>query len=91
MEPDGQTDPVRVRSIHDNRMLAERAFYCFRKIFRCIEAVRTRMRSGCFFIGSKLRFDPIKKLREDAHSAQGSRVAEATAPRRENVPRHILF
>lgn len=29
MEPDGQTDPVRVRSIHDNRMLAERAFYCF--------------------------------------------------------------
>ena len=71
MEPDGQTDPVRVRSIHDNRMLAERAFYCFRKIFRCIEAVRTRMRSGCFFIGSKLSFDPIKKLREDAHSAQG--------------------
>ena len=41
MEPDGQTDPVRVRSIHDNRMLAERVFYCFRKIFRCIEAVRT--------------------------------------------------
>ena len=29
MEPDGQTDPVRVRSIHDNRMHAERAFYCF--------------------------------------------------------------
>ena len=36
MEPDGQTDPVRVRSIHDNRMLAERAFYCFRKIFRVL-------------------------------------------------------
>ena len=30
-------------------------------------------------------------LREDAHSAQGYMVAEATAPRRENVPRHILF
>ena len=30
-------------------------------------------------------------LREDAHSAQGEMVAEATAPRRENVPRHILF
>ena len=30
-------------------------------------------------------------LREDAHSAQGQMVAEATAPRRENVPRHILF
>lgn len=30
MEPDGQTDPVRVRSIHDNRMLAERAFYCLK-------------------------------------------------------------
>ena len=32
-----------------------------------------------------------KTLREDAHSAQGWMVAEATAPRRENVPRHILF
>ena len=30
-------------------------------------------------------------LRKDAHSAQGKMVAEATAPRRENVPRHILF
>ena len=27
----------------------------------------------------------------DAHSAQGYMVAQATAPRRENVPRHILF
>ena len=82
MEPDGQTDPVRVRSIHDNRMLAERAFYCFRKIFRCIEAVRTRMRSGCFFIGSKLRFDPIKKLREDRTAAKRNNVAYATRRRR---------
>ena len=39
----------------------------------------------------KLRFHTIKTLREDAHSAQGEMVAEATAPRRENVPRHILF
>ena len=39
----------------------------------------------------KLRFHTIKMLREDAHSAQGQMVAEATAPRRENVPRHILF
>ena len=39
----------------------------------------------------KLRFHTIKMLREDAHSAQGYMVAEATAPRRENVPRHILF
>ncbi len=30
-------------------------------------------------------------LRKDAHSAQGKMVAKATAPRRENVPRHILF
>ena len=39
----------------------------------------------------KLRFHTIKMLREDAHSAQGYMVAEATAPRRENVPRYILF
>ena len=39
----------------------------------------------------KLRFHTIKMLREDAHSAQGEMVAEATAPRRENVLRHILF
>ena len=32
-----------------------------------------------------------KTLRKDAHSAQGKMVAEATAPRRENVPGHILF
>ena len=32
-----------------------------------------------------------KPSRLDAHSAQGYMVAEATAPRRENVPRHILF
>ena len=30
-------------------------------------------------------------LRKDAHSAQGKMVAEATAPRRENVPGHILY
>ena len=39
----------------------------------------------------KLRFHTIKTLREDAHSAQGWMVAKATAPRRENVPCHILF
>ena len=39
----------------------------------------------------KLRFHTIKMPREDAHSAQGQLVAEDTAPRRENVPRHILF
>ena len=39
----------------------------------------------------KLRFHTIKTLREDAHSAQGWMVAKATAPRRENVPRHILI
>ena len=33
----------------------------------------------------------IKTLREDAYSAQGEMVAEATAPRCENVHRHILF
>ena len=32
-----------------------------------------------------------KTLRKDAHSAQGKMVAKATAPRRENVPGHILF
>ena len=31
-----------------------------------------------------------KALRLDAHSAQRWMVAKATAPRRENVPRHIL-
>ena len=46
---------------------------------------------GVFLSYRKLRFHTIKMLREDAHSAQGQMVAEATAPRRENVPRHILF
>ena len=32
MEPDGQTDPVRVRSIHDNRMHATRTFYCWESV-----------------------------------------------------------
>ena len=44
-----------------------------------------------FLSYKKLRFHTIKTLREDAHSAQGWMVAKATAPRRENVPRHILF
>ena len=40
------------------------------------------MRSGCFFIGSKLRFDPIKKLREDRTAAERNNVAYATRCRR---------
>ena len=49
-----------------------------------------RYTSG-FLSYRKLRFHTIKTLRGDAHSAQGKMVAKATAPRRENVPRHILF
>ncbi len=44
-----------------------------------------------FLFHRKLRPMKQKTLRKDAHSAQGKMVAEATAPRRENVPRHILF
>ena len=44
-----------------------------------------------FLYDRKLRPIIQKMLRKDAHSAQGKMVAEATAPRRENVPRHILF
>ena len=64
-------------------------------------AVKTMPIENCHLTGNcrvavflsyrKLRFHTIKMLREDAHSAQGYMVAEATAPRRENVPRHILF
>ena len=50
-----------------------------------------RKSSVSFLSYRKLRFHTIKMLREDAHSAQGYMVAEATAPRRENVPRYILF
>ena len=39
----------------------------------------------------KLCFYTDKTLREDAHSVQREMVAEATALRRENVPRHIWF
>ena len=44
------------------------------------------MRSGCFFIGSKLRFDPIKKLREDRTAAKRNNVAYATRRRRRILP-----
>ena len=44
-----------------------------------------------FLFHRKLRPMKQKALRWDAHSAQRWMVAKATAPRRENVPRHILF
>ena len=76
-----------MKTLREDRTLAE-----WNYVACAIRRRRRILRSRILFSSyRKLRFHTIKKLREDAHSAQGQMVAEATAPRRENVPRHILF
>ena len=62
----------------------------FRSQFAWLQACGD-MRLLFILFHRKLRPMKQKALRLDAHSAQRWMVAKATAPRRENVPRHILF